>query len=36
MDTDKRVVPRLLFVFYCSAKHVTSDVLQPKTVNNFY
>ena len=36
MDTDKRVVPPISFVFYCSATHVTSQVLQPKTVNKRY
>ena len=36
MDTDKRVVPPISFVFYRSATHVTSQVLQPKTVNKRY
>ena len=36
MDTDKRVVPPIPFVFYCSATHVTSQVLHPKTFNKRY
>ena len=36
MDTDKRVAPPISFVFYCSATHVTSQALQPKTVNKRY
>ena len=36
MDTDKRVAPPISFVFYCSATHVTSQVLQPKTLNKRY
>ena len=29
MDTYKRVAPPIPFVFYCSATHVTSQVLKP-------
>ena len=36
MDTYKRVAPPISFIFYCSATHVTSQVLQPKTVNKRY
>ena len=36
MDTAKRKAPPIPFVFYCSATHVTSQVLQPKTVNKRY
>ena len=36
MDTDKRVAPLYHLFFYCSATHVTSQVLQPKTVNKRY
>ena len=36
MDTDKRVAPPISFIFYGSATPVTSQVLQPKTVNKRY
>ena len=36
MDTAKRVMPPIPFVFYCSVTHVMSQVLQPKTVNKRY
>ena len=32
-NTDKRSQRRLKVLFYCSAAHVTSQVLQPKSVN---
>ena len=36
MDTAKRVALPIPFVFYCSATHVTSQVLQPEAVNKRY
>ena len=36
MDTDKHVAPPITFGFYQSAKHVTSQVLQPKALNKWY
>ena len=36
VDTAKRVAPPISFAFYCSATHVMSQVLQPKTVNKRY
>ena len=36
VDTAKRVAPPLSFAFYCSATHVMSQGLQPKTVNKRY
>ena len=36
MDTDKRVASPYTICFYCSATHVTLQVLQPKTVNKRY
>ena len=36
MDTDKRLQRPLWVLFYYSAKHVSSQVLQPKLVNKRY